>query len=100
MNFDSVHNYFERLVLSEIRESYAAFKLNDEVLGDIACMALNRLPSKYIRHDIDNSFYMSSDEYIKNQKIVKDAVFAAYQKIAAQIVTEAPKVAEKSISTF
>jgi hypothetical protein len=84
MNFDTVHNYYERLVFTEIQDNYVSSALNEEALGDLACLSLNSLPSRYIRYDIDMSFYMSGTEYLNNHAKVKKAVADAYQKIAEQ----------------
>lgn len=84
MNFDTVHNYYERLVFTEIQESYLSSTLNEEALGDLACLSLNSLPTRYIRYDIDMSFYMSGTEYLNNHEKVKRAVADAYQKIVEQ----------------
>ena len=81
MPMDSVHNYFERLVINEINEHYAD-KFDDyDILADMACIALNRIPAKYIRYDIDMSFYMSTDDQVKIEKKVKKAVKKAYKKV-------------------
>lgn len=83
MPMDSVHNYFERLVINEINEHYSDKFDNYDVLADMACIALNRIPAKYIRYDIDMTFYMSTDDRIKVEKTVKKAVKKAYKKVKA-----------------
>lgn len=81
MPMDSVHNYYERLVFTEIKEHYAD-KFDDfDILADMACIALNRIEPRYIRYDIDMSFYMSTAEHIKVEKTVKKAVKKAYNKV-------------------
>ncbi len=81
MPMDSVHNYYERLVINEINEHYANIFDDADILADMACIALNRIPPRYIRYDIDMSFYMSTDEHILVEKTVKKAVRKAYKKI-------------------
>jgi aspartokinase-like uncharacterized kinase len=81
IEFDSVHNYFERLVFDEVREHYRQTELNDDQLADMACIALNQIPPRYIRHDVDMSFFMSSAEYIMARDQVHKAVKNAYKKI-------------------
>jgi len=81
MPFDTVHNYYDRLVFNEINEKYQDKPLDKQQLEDMACIALNRLPPRYIRFDIDMSFYMSTDEHIKVQHKVAKAVRKAYKKI-------------------
>lgn len=92
MPMDSVHNYYERLVINEINEHYADKFDDPDVLADMACIALNRIPPRYIRYDIDMSFYMSTDEHILVEKTVRKAVRKAYKKIRQ--AEEAKKQAE------
>ena len=73
---ESVHNYYEKLVFEQIgsvlgnsREAH-----DSNFVADVACVALNRLPTRYIRYDIDLAFYLSSDERLKIDKEVKEAV--------------------------
>jgi len=81
MPMDSVHNYFERLVFNEIKEHYGDKFDDQNALADMACIALNRIPPRYIRYDIDMSFYMSVEEHISVEKAVKKAVKKAYKKV-------------------
>lgn len=81
MEFDSVHNYYERLVFDEVGEHYRHSELNEEQLADMACIALNQIQPRYIRHDVDMSFFMSSAEYIMAHDMVHKAVKNAYKKI-------------------
>ena len=81
MSFDTVHNYYDRLVFNEINEHYQDKALDYQQLEDMACIALNRLPPRYIRFDIDMSFYLSTQEHIEIQKKVTKAVRKAYKKI-------------------
>lgn len=75
---DSIHNYYEHLVLEEI--SQTSDRAHDDVdyLADIACVALNHLPPRYIRHNVDMTFFMSREElneiHSKVVKAVKDAI--------------------------
>ncbi|WP_232744842.1 late competence development ComFB family protein [Thiomicrorhabdus sp. Kp2] len=81
MPMDSVHNYFERLVFNEIRDNYSDKFEDSNALADMACIALNRIPPRYIRYDIDMSFYMSVEEHIEVEQKVKKAVKKAYKKV-------------------
>jgi len=49
-----------------------------DFLADVSCVALNHLPPRYIRHDVDMSFFMSPVELqeisIKVQKAVDNAI--------------------------
>jgi hypothetical protein len=64
-NFDQVHNYYERLVFEEVaRRSHEAAHMDytSDMLADVACLALNRLPARYVRHDVDMMFYLTEQE--------------------------------------
>jgi len=79
---DTVHNYYERLVFNEIKEHYAErVEEDNDIMADMACVALNRISPRYIRYDIDMSFYMSTDEHLDVEKRVKKAVKKAYKKV-------------------
>ena len=62
--FTSVHNFYEQLVFERI---LILAKERDEPLTqdfaeDIACIALNRLPPRYIRHHVDLVFKIGDTE--------------------------------------
>jgi hypothetical protein len=62
-NFEQVHNYYERLVFEEVaRRSEQYQDFSPDMLGDVACVALNRLPARYVRHDVDLMFYLTEQE--------------------------------------
>jgi len=62
-NFEQVHNYYERLVSEEIvRRSEQHEDFTTDMLADVACVALNRLPARYVRHDVDLMFYLTEHE--------------------------------------
>jgi len=77
MNFESVHNYYERMVydhIGQIRSERRVAGLNDTELEDAACIALNRLPPRYVRHDVDTAFYLSTAELLEMRGRVEEAV--------------------------
>lgn len=84
MELESVHNYYERLVFNEIKDNYLDGELNGDKLTDMACLALNEIKPRYIRHDIDMSFFMTSKEFNQVHKEVKIAVQQAYEKLVSQ----------------
>lgn len=62
-NFEQVHNYYERLVFDEVvRRSNSYQDFTNDMLADVACVALNRLPARYVRHDVDMMFYLTEQE--------------------------------------
>lgn len=80
-DLETVHNFYERKVFQEINEHYHDRGLDSNQLADMACIALNRIPPKYIRYDIDMSFYMSSLEWHDHERRVKNAVKKAFKRI-------------------
>lgn len=65
MHFEQVRNYYERLVFEAVLARANADRQNkysDELLADVACVALNRLPPRYMRHEVDLVFYLTGDE--------------------------------------
>lgn len=65
---------------------------NDEdYLGDIACVALNQLPSRYVRHNVDMVFYMTVEEREQNMIIVEDAVMMAIDYVNKHRHSERPE---------
>lgn len=93
MAFDNINNYFEKLVFDEIQNKLHANKLdNDEdYLADIACVALNQLPSRYVRHNVDMVFYMTLDEREQNKVVVEDAVLMAVDYVNKHRHDERPE---------
>lgn len=77
MAFVNLHNYYETMVTDHLKDNHGDIS-DDELLEDIACVALNQLPPRYIRHDVDFIFYMTSEERTKMakqvQKAIKDAI--------------------------
>ncbi len=77
MSYSNIHNYYEQLVFSEISRNQN-ISADDAFFEDIACVALNQLPARYVRHDIDMAFYLTSDERSKMhadvEKAVRDAI--------------------------
>jgi len=77
MSFSTINNYYEPLVFRHILDSIPD-PLDENFLEDVACVALNHLPAKYVRHEVDMAFYMSSDE---RNKIKADVTFAVQNAI-------------------
>jgi hypothetical protein len=73
-DIDSIHNFYEHEVLSRLVKLVNDGTITTELLPDIACVALNHLPPRYIRHDVDMSFYLSPKEYQEIEDKVDSAV--------------------------
>jgi hypothetical protein len=63
MSIEQIHNYYERLVLDEVvRRARELPNATEDMVADMACVALNRLPARYVRHDVDLVFYLTEAE--------------------------------------
>ena len=58
---DAIDNFYEPLLVAAIDETREEGD-NQDVLADVMCVALNRLPAKYYRHSIDMMFYLADGE--------------------------------------
>ena len=82
MNFENIHNYYESLVIQHAMKTHAKSDDYDEDgLEDIVCLALNNLPARYVRHDVDMAFFLTSQEREKMQHDVIEAVQGAAQTV-------------------
>ena len=87
MDISSIHNYYERAVFNEVRKQAQVFPHlldNDDMLADIACVALNRLPPRYIRHDVDFAFFQTEHERSESERAVQEAVEFAFGFVQAR----------------
>ena len=85
MNFEQIHNYYEQLVLRHILETLVrpGEQPDEDYLEDVACIALNQLPARYVRHEVDLVFYMPAQERLQMQEAVQHAVESAARFIAS-----------------
>ena len=83
INFEQVHNYFERLVFEDVaRMSEAHPQFTADMLTDVACVALNRLPARYVRHDVDMMFYLTEHERHAIEQSMHEALTIAFNFVA------------------
>ncbi|MEK9711441.1 MAG: late competence development ComFB family protein [Thalassolituus sp.] len=80
-----IRNYYEQMVADEIVRQLSDAEPAAEagMMADIACVALNRLPPRYIRYEVDMAFYMSPDELVATRDQVSDAVTEAIRFVEA-----------------
>jgi hypothetical protein len=79
INFEQVHNYYERLVFEAVaRQSEAHPGFTSDMLADVACVALNRLPARYVRHDVDMMFYLTEHERHAIEQSMAEALTFAF----------------------
>lgn len=83
MERSQIHNYFEHLVFDYIDQNIIphAQKKSDDYFLDMACIALNKLPTRYVRYEVDMAFFLHPEERGKMQESVKTAVNEAQKYI-------------------
>ncbi|MCW8919448.1 MAG: late competence development ComFB family protein [Gammaproteobacteria bacterium] len=82
MNFETIHNYYESLVIEHVMNTVARERGNSEdELEDIVCLALNQLPARYVRHDVDMAFFLTTREREKMQRDIQEAVLTAVRTV-------------------
>ncbi len=83
MHIGMVHNFHERLVAEALnkflRENKLDFDQND--YEDAACLALNALPPRYIRYDVDMTFFLSENEADELANQAAEAVAQAVERV-------------------
>lgn len=91
-DFTSVRNHNERAVYDAVlREAprYPGVSHNAELLADVACVALNRLPPRYIRHEVDFAFYLSERERGESDRQMMESVEYAFGFVQARTAMRA-----------
>ncbi|PCI50042.1 MAG: hypothetical protein COB51_03625 [Moraxellaceae bacterium] len=83
IEFGSIHNYYEGQVMEAVRDAVSD-GTDSESVADIACVALNHLPPRYIRHDVDMRFYLSPEESAEMKRKVHIAVEDAIRFVVAE----------------
>lgn len=80
---EDIQNYYEHMVIEYIVNHWDTNKLSDieEILPDVMCVALNHLPPRYIRYEIDMAFYLSAVERLEMEQKVEDAVLMAMKTV-------------------
>jgi hypothetical protein len=84
MSFQTSRNYQESAVyelIGEIAPRYPSLSSSQELLADVACLALNSLSPRYIRHEVDLHFFMTNSERALNRLTVCRAIEAAFEHV-------------------
>jgi hypothetical protein len=88
--FESVKNLHEAAVFEMVQAlagNYPAIGGDAELLADVACVALNRIPPRYIRHLVDLRFYQDNNDRLRVETAVKAAVVYAFQFVQSRHVS-------------
>ena len=92
VDFTSIHNHNEAAVFEAVLAAapeHPGIAGNGEWLADVACVALNRLQPRYIRHAVDFAFYLSERERKDNERQIAEAVDYAFGFVQARVAMRA-----------
>lgn len=92
VDFTSIHNHNEQGVFAAVLAAaprYAALAAQPDLLADVACVALNRLPPRYIRHTVDFAFFQTERERLDSDKALAEAVEHAFGFVQARATMRA-----------
>jgi hypothetical protein len=87
MDFSSVHNIHESAVFEAVTLAaprYPGIAGSADLLADVACVALNRVAARYIRHDVDLAFFLTERERAENERLISEAVEYAFSFVQAR----------------
>lgn len=91
-DFTQLYNHHEREVFAAVMDAapdYPDIAISADLLCDVACVALNRLPPRYIRHEVDFSFYLTEHERMEIDQGIVDAVAYAFNFVGARMAMRA-----------
>lgn len=86
---NDIHNVYEKLVREHIFELGLHNTKDANYLSDVACLALNQLPPRYIRYNVDMAFFLPDSE----REHMRMNVIHAVQS-SVNFLDEQPKKAE------
>jgi hypothetical protein len=92
VDFSTVRNHHEHSVYRAVIETASQFPglaHRPDLLIDVACVALNRLPPRYIRHEADYAFFLTERERADNELAVSEAVEHAFGFVQARTAMRA-----------
>lgn len=93
-DFSSLYNHHEREIFAAVLASapdYPDIAASADLLCDVACVALNRLPPRYIRHEVDFSFYLTEHERLEIDNAIVEAVSYAFNFVQARTALRSRK---------
>ena len=79
-------NYYERLVIDQLwKITLDPKEIKDHIsqsfIDDVACLALNKLPSCYVCSSVDKGSYLTESKYEEMQLQVKNAIAEAIAQV-------------------
>ncbi|MDP2537803.1 late competence development ComFB family protein [Alteromonas stellipolaris] len=91
---DDIHNYYEHLVLQRVTELGLDNTKSPDYLADLCCLALNQVPPRYIRYEVDMAFYLPQSERNQMEMNVTYAIDNAMKYLNDTDKTSASEKAE------
>ena len=86
INFEQVHNYFERIIFEDVARLSGSYPdYSADMLADVACVALNRLPARYVRHDVDMMFYLTEQERHAIEESLNEVLAFAFKFVGERM---------------
>jgi hypothetical protein len=81
---DDIHNYYEHLILDRIEFLGFYQSKTSDYIADLCCLALNQVPPRYIRYEVDMSFYLPLSERQQMEMNAENAVAKAVRFLDQQ----------------
>lgn len=71
---DDIHNYYEQLILERVTLLKLEETKSVDYIADLCCLALNQVPPRYIRYEVDMAFYLPQSERQQMEMNVEHAI--------------------------
>ncbi len=83
MDRSGIHNYYEHMVFDYIDQHIIPNTEGkpDDYFLDIACIALNKLPTRYLRYEVDMAFFLNQQDRMDMQIAVRESITEAISYI-------------------
>ena len=92
VDFTSVRNQHEQAVFQAVLDALPRFPGlagRPDLLADVACVVLNRLQPRYIRHEVDYAFYLTERERAEQDRSLAESVDFAFGFVQARAAMRA-----------
>jgi len=92
IDFSSIRNHHEHAVFKaviDLAPQYPGLSHDPDLLLDVACVALNKLPTRYIRHEADFAFFRNERERVDTEQALRAAVEYAFGFVQARTAMRA-----------
>lgn len=79
MTFDNIYNFYEKLIAEKLVELNLSETKDESYLTDLCCLALNQLPARYIRFEVDMAFYLPPSDRLEMEMKTEEALKRAIE---------------------